>query len=285
MNENKKRKLSDRPMLSGFLAMILTELGSYGLAGALVLASVLVLRKSGYLVFDDVRALGVQVSNYIYAITPFLAVIWLYVFYRRNQKNGYLGAVKIRGRNCRDVWICIGIFAAVFLFNFFYNPLTMPNGLQQIHFAPSMLLLPFCAGISEEVVSRGIPVAVMMRGKPDAKRIRKIQFLTAVLFSMMHLMNGFGAGNTIVQLFTTLCMGIFWSAVYLRTGSIVISMVMHFLYDSLLEMMVVPVPTPMLNIAFLIIEPLLLITFGFVLTRKSKKEEILEIWANIWNEQ
>lgn len=284
MNESKKRSLSDRPMLSGFLSMILTELGSYGLALVLSLVPIIVMIKSGLLVIDDVRSLGVQVSNIIYAITPFLAVIWLYVFCRRNQKQGYLGAVKIRGKNCRDVWICISIFAAAFLVNFFYGPLTMPDGLKQIHFAPSMLLIPFCAGVSEEIVSRGIPVAVMMRGKPDTKRIRKIQLLTAVMFSLMHLMNGFGAGNTVAQLFTTLCMGIFWAALYLRTGSIVISIVMHFVYDLLLTMIVVPKPTPMVNIAFLITLPLLLMAFGFVLTRKSKKEEILEVWANIWSE-
>lgn len=284
MTENQKSKLSDRPMLSGFLSMILAEICSYGLALVLSLVPIIVLSKSGHLVVDDVRSLGAQISNYIYAITPFLALICLYVFYRRNQKNGYLGAVKIRGRNCRDVWICIGIFAAAFLVNFFYGPLTMPDGLQKIHFAPSMLLIPFCAGISEEVVSRGIPIAVMMRGKPDTKRILKIQLLTAVLFSLMHLMNGFAAGNAIVQLFSTLCMGIFWAAVYLRTGSIVISMVMHFLYDFLLEMMVVPDPTPIINIVFLITLPLMLMAFGFVLTRKSRKEEILEIWANIWSE-
>jgi len=97
----------------------------------------------------------------------------------------------------------------------------------------------------------------MMRGKPDSKRIRRVFLVTSILFSLMHLVNGYGAGNTIVQLIATFIMGMFWGAIYLRTGSILITIVFHFLYDVFSNMMVLPDPIQTSNIVFLILVQLM----------------------------
>lgn len=77
----------------------------------------------------------------------------------------------------------------------------------------------------------------------------------------------------------------FWGAIYLRTGSILITIVFHFLYDVFSNMLVLPDPIQTSNIVFLILVQLLPIVLTIVIMRKSKLEEIKKTWANIWNEQ
>lgn len=282
--ENKKRKLSDHPILFGIVCLLLTDLCTYILGAVLSFLSVPLLRRVGIINATDLMIMAKQLSNVIYMVTPVLAVIILHVFYRKNKKNGFQGTVKVRGKNCLDVWICIGIFVVAFAARFFHGVLTTPDGFNKIDFGLSALPLHICAGIAEEIVYRGIPVAVMMRGKPDSKRIRIVFIVTSLMFSLMHLVNGYGAGNTIVQLIATFIMGMFWGAIYLRTGSILITIVFHFLYDVLTTMMVLPDPIQASNIIFLLLVQLLPIALVIVLMRKSKMEEIKKTWAKVWPE-
>lgn len=283
--EKKKRKLSERPILFGIVCLLLTDLCSYILGAVITLLVSPLLRRVGIIDSTDLTIQAQQVSNVIYLITPILAIIVMYVFFRRNQKNDFQGVIKVRGENCRDIWICIGIFIVAFVARFFHGVLTTPDGVNKVHLGLSLLPLHICAGIAEEIVYRGIPVAVMMRGKPDSKRIRRVFLVTSILFSLMHLINGYGAGNTIVQLIATFIMGMFWGAIYLRTGSILITIVFHFLYDVFSNMMVLPDPIQTSNIVFLIFVQLLPIVLSIVIMRKSKLEEIKKTWAKIWNEQ
>lgn len=282
--EKQKRKLSERPILFGIVCLLLTDLCTYILGAIISFLAAPLLRKVGIVDSSDLLIQAKQLSNVIYTITPILAIIVVYAFYRRNQKNGYQGAIKVRGKNCSDVWICIGIFVVAFVARFFHGVLTTPDGVNKVHLGLSLLPLHICAGIAEEIVYRGIPVAVMMRGKPDSKRIRRVFLVTSILFSLMHLINGYGAGNTIVQLIATFIMGMFWGAIYLRTGSILITIVFHLLYDVFTSMLVLPDPIQTSNIIFLFFVQLLPIVLTIVIMRKSKMEDIKETWANIWKE-
>lgn len=283
--KTEKRKLSERPILFGMVCLLLTDLCSYILGTVITLLAAPMLRRVGIINATDLKIQAQQVSNIIYIITPILAIIVMYVFYRKNQKNDYKGVINVRGENCLDVWICIGIFVVAFIARFFHGLMTTPDGFNKLHFGLSALPLHICAGIAEEIVYRGIPVAVMMRNMPDSKRIRRVFIVTSILFSLMHLVNGYGAGNTIVQLIATFIMGMFWGAIYLRTGSILITIVFHFLYDVFVNMMVLPDPIQTSNIVFLIFVQLLPIVLTIVIMRKSKMEEIKKTWANIWSEK
>lgn len=283
--ENKKRKLPDRPILFGIACLLLTDLCSYVLGTVISFLLTPLLRRVGIVNASDLLTQAKQVSNVIYMITPILAIIVMYVFYRRDQNNGYQGAIKVRGKNCLDVWICIGFFVVAFIARFFHGLLTTPDGFNKINYGLAALPLHICAGIAEEIVYRGVPVAVMMRGKPDSKRIYKVFIVTSILFSVMHLVNGYGAGDTFVQLIATFIMGMFWGGIYLRTGSILITIVFHFLYDVFSTMLVLPDPIQTSNIIFLIFVQLLPIALTIVIMHKSKMEEIKKTWASIWSEQ
>lgn len=283
--KKEKRQLSERPILFGIVCLLLTDLCTYILGTIITLLISPLLRRVGIIDSSDLRIQAQQVSDVIYIITPILAIIVMYLFYRRNQKNDYQGVIKVRGENCLDVWICTGIFVLAFVARFFHGLLTTPDGFNKLHFGLSALPLHICAGIAEEIVYRGIPVAVMMRNKPDSKRIHRVFIVTSILFSLMHLVNGYGAGNTIVQLIATFIMGMFWGAIYLRTGSILITIVFHFLYDVFSNMLVLPDPIQTPNIVFLIFVQLLPIVLTIVIMHKSKIEGIKKTWANIWSEQ
>ena len=160
--KTEKRKLSERPILFGMVCLLLTDLCSYILGTVITLLAAPMLRRVGIINATDLKIQAQQVSNIIYIITPILAIIVMYVFYRKNQKNDYKGVINVRGENCLDVWICIGIFVVAFIARFFHGLMTTPDGFNKLHFGLSALPLHICAGIAEEIVYRGIPVAVMM---------------------------------------------------------------------------------------------------------------------------
>lgn len=202
-----------------FVAILVAYIGGYALTGVI---SVL-MRITGFpanLDSDTKTAILADVSQ---VMIPILAAIWMFVFYRKNRKNGYRGAIKIRGKNCLDVWICIAVFFVVTIARYIYGALIMPGGLSLIHIGKSAILSSIYAGVSEEIVTRGIPFAIIMQGEPDAKRIRKALLLTSVVFALFHLLNGGGAGMGIYQVALTFAMGLCYGAVYLRTGSILAS--------------------------------------------------------------
>lgn len=282
--ENKKKKLSDRPLLAGFVAMLLAILFAY--IGGYVIVGVisLLMRITGIPANIDQDAKVAILVDISQVVIPIMAAIWMYIYYRRNQKNGYRGAMKIRGKNCLDVWVCIGIFFVVTIVRYIYGALLMPGGLSLIHIGMSAVISSIYAGVSEEIVTRGIPFAIMMRGEPDAKRIRKALVLTSIVFALFHLLNGGGAGMGIYSVALTFAMGLCYGAVYLRTGSILASIIFHFADDIFALTVVAPNPTPALYIVLFIFNLILPVFLTIALMRKSKVEEIKETWATIWGE-
>lgn len=282
--ENRKKKLSDRPYLFGLVCVVLATIGSYGAASVVTLVGLKLLGGAFGFSSLDMDAKTVLLTRIVQMVVPFLAAVCMYIFYLLNRKNGYRGAIKVRGKNCRDVWVCIAIFAVVTVARYFYGPLTIPDGFSRIDIGARALFLAFCAGISEEIITRGIPLAVMMRGKPEAKRIRTALILTSVVFGVMHLLNGYGGATGPLQVVFTFITGMFMGAVYLRTGSILTTIVFHVIYDIFATTIVLPDPMEMSHILFLLFNELLLLVFAIVLMRKSRIEDIKETWAEVWAE-
>lgn len=284
MNENKRTKLSQRPLLFGIVCMVLAILGAYIGGYAVTALIALLLKSAGIFASFDADA-KIEVLTYVAeAIIPIMAAICMYVFCRINRVNGYRGAVRIRCGNCCDVWVCIGIFAVVTIVRYFLGLWMMPDGLRQMHIGMSSVLMSVYAGVSEEIVIRGIPMAVMMRSRPDTKRIRRAVLLTAVVFGVVHLLNGFNGGMGLFQVLFTFVVGLFLGGVYLRTGSILVTIVFHILYDILATSTVFPDTLPASYIVFYLSGQMLPLIFLFVIMRKSKIEEIKETWTNIWVE-
>lgn len=90
------------------------------------------------------------------------------------------------------------------------------------------------AGVVEEITNRGIPVGNGMRVVRTRKKAILLCLLTSAVFGLIHLINLF-AGATVSGVITQCVgafgMGFYFAALYLRTGSIIPGMIVHFLND------------------------------------------------------
>ena len=154
--------------------------------------------------------------------------------------------------------------AALFLFNWWFSPqfkgcfrleipfqtlltLLIPFGVKTLldviataveagwYFHPTVLSLcmAIVAGFGEEVMFRGLLVPIGM-GFLKKHRVFLTVFTSSVIFGAMHLFNaGSGAGMTlaILQAVATTFAGVFLAAIYLRSGSVLVPIVLHGVYD------------------------------------------------------
>ncbi len=121
--------------------------------------------------------------------------------------------------------------------------------------------------------------------------------LLSLIFGVAHIGNaliGANIGMSVMQVINSFFMGVFFSALYLRTGSIVPSMVAHGLVDFVSFAF-----DPMVNESGLLTETLsgkyltntvlqvcltvIMGIIGFYMLRKSKQDEIYRIWNKKWS--
>lgn len=154
--------------------------------------------------------------------------------------------------------------------------------------------LSVTAGISEEIIFRGLPLSYLKRQLRDEKHVPLIVFVTGALFGLSHLGNivfGSSVSASIEQAVTTTGLGIFFGALFMRGGNIAVPILLHTLHDILMLSFDAPdeVSAVITREAELRDIPVMLIcvgigVFGFFLVRKSKRREICEMWAETWSQ-
>ena len=166
----------------------------------------------------------------------------------------------------------------------------------KLFFNPSVLavIMALSAGISEESIFRICTHPIAMRYVKKEFRILPVTIALSVIFSLAHIGNlfqGADVGMTVAQLVHSLFLGFFLSAVYLRTGSALLPILIHGLLDWL-EFVLQPTleGTGILAEAYdpvqLTYELALGVALGIVglyMLRKSKTPEIHEIWDKKWS--
>lgn len=156
-------------------------------------------------------------------------------------------------------------------------------------------ILSLQAGFFEETMFRAVPIAYLMRAyKFNEKKITFSVILTSILFGLIHATNmlmGAPLGATIYQVVCATGIGIFFGAVYMRTGNILWCIFSHILQDFLafLNEAAVNESGVMKEITFtpdVIWDILIMAVFtvlGLYYIRKSKRGEITERWKKIWS--
>ena len=92
------------------------------------------------------------------------------------------------------------------------------------------------AGICEETAFRALPVSLMLRYWNREDKILNVMWVSAVCFALSHALNaaaGASALMTVYQVFCCLGAGAFFAALFIRTGSILPCMLLHFMQDLL----------------------------------------------------
>ena len=163
-------------------------------------------------------------------------------------------------------------------------------------FGTASVLLAFlralAPGFGEEVTYRGLGVANYLRRVPTEKGVTAAFWLSSVVFGLVHLLNvGSGAplGISVIQALYAIGIGMALGAVYLRTGNLWPSIIIHTSLD-FMEF----VRNDLGNAAGVMsaVGKGDIITFvagaagciwGLYLIRPSKRGAIVSLWKNKWN--
>ena len=144
------------------------------------------------------------------------------------------------------------------------------------------------AGVTEEIAFRELPISYMARQWRDEKKIPLMVIIPGTAFGLTHLSNIVGSKptDTLAQVVISIFFGVFFSAVYVRTGSIWAVLIGHTLHDLLVSSAAVYTPElPDIVIAEWAIILIILAAYGLYLVRKEKRSEIIEFWDRRWNRQ
>lgn len=161
-----------------------------------------------------------------------------------------------------------------------------------LDFSFLIILVGITAPFTEEVIFRGFIISNLMRIKKSKNlSIYLIVALSALPFGLGHLFN-IMAGATItyaiLQAFITLCLGVLYAAVYLRTGNLIAPIIAHGLMDisALVDSNLIGVSNISLasqipssiEIISTIIVAIIVLSFGLYYVRKEKWEDIDKTW-------
>ena len=124
--------------------------------------------------------------------------------------------------------LLVFINGGVFIGSYFVNTKFVP-GVEAV-------VMSLLVGFFEESFFRGIILGQLVHNFKGRHRIVNAVLVSSVLFGLMHaghFFDNFGQSgiNTTLQIGYAICLGVYFSAVTLRTGSLFWSMVMHATFD------------------------------------------------------
>ena len=165
-----------------------------------------------------------------------------------------------------------------------------------IDFDPSLkaVLMGLSAGFGEESMFRIFALAIVMRFLKKENRVLTATIVLSVVFGLSHIGNiqqGADPGMTVAQVFTSLFMGLFFAAIYLRSGSVILPIFAHAFYD---WVCFVTDPTVSSNgivvgtygtgeLIYAIVTAVLLGVTGIYMLRKTELPETIELWNRKWS--
>lgn len=165
-------------------------------------------------------------------------------------------------------------------------------------FKPSFnyLCLAVMAGCNEETAFRAMLIAIGMKYLKGNNRSRTVVIISSVIFGVIHVTNltaGADLVMTIAQILMAICAGLVLAAIYLRTGSIILGMIAHSIYDfinfitdsTINESGIVtaaPEGSKTIVAVSIIIISAILAFAGIFMIRKSKTDDIEKIWQKKW---
>ena len=194
------------------------------------------------------------------------------------------------GVPAKEVCMIFALFAADLVLSYLAD---LPDAGFYFNPTAAALASAVSAGFVEETMFRSVSVPIGMRYLKSEKRIIIIALLTSVLFGAVHLGNvNEGASMTmaVIQTVASIGGGLFYCAAYMRTGSALVPIVMHSVYDYMCF-----VTDPSLDNGImtgesvttgLVLSIAVKIAFGIVglwLIRPAVRGKIQDIWDDKWS--
>ena len=276
-----KHRILDRNTVLG---MVLLTALSY------LMVSIVIGFVVGGIVGITVRLLNIPGSETIlyvaYAAAAFLMLAihkrWFYPEFESNIRTDNLGRWLLNG---------LGILLAIIVPDIIIMLVTKGN-----YAAPTLTTLhtSLMAGVTEEIIFRAVPVSYGMRQIKESKKIPMVLVTSTLIFALFHATNIFAGANaqaTLIQVFSTFGAGAVMCALFLRSGSILPSMMLHFLYDvyalmnadSVSESGIMAEALGTRDIVCNIVIFAVEIGLVLFLLRKSVLEDVMTLWNKKWN--
>lgn len=274
MNHTKPHKLFDHPLLGMAVSVLLV----YFLYLILSL-----LHKTVYYIATGSSTTD-QISNAVITIVSSLLYLLFHQLWFRGELKHFFG-VKGLGR---AVWIGSGILVVILveLILHIWSGEKIGNVLIAV-------ILGIAPGINEEVAWRIIPVSIAMRQKEKKSVIWMAFLLPSLVFGLIHginLLAGADLLSTLFQMIYAIGLGLIFAAIYLRTGNIWASMLLHSLVDIVAFLSADMqqsggVLTTSADLSAYWLQMIFIVIFfvnALVAFRRSRREEIPAVWDRIW---
>lgn len=158
-----------------------------------------------------------------YALIVSLGFLWL--------RGDRMYSCGLKRRGIRNLVPCLAMLV-VCLLKFIHPLAEFGITFDQLIYAA---VLATEAGVFEEFLMRGLPLGNILWKKDSRKQFIGLAFYTSFFFGLMHIANLFKGGDipgVVGQVFNATCVGVLFAAIYLRTGSIIPTIILHALWDA-----------------------------------------------------
>ena len=156
-----------------------------------------------------------------------------------------------------------------------------------------ILFVSLAAGMTEELIFRGVVVSTLMRQWKDQNKFRTAALVSGIIFGLIHALNVFAGADplgTLFQVISAIGIGVFFSAVYLRTGSIVPCMFYHTVHDILAiagssgvtDSGIIATSSLDKSDLINLVLTVVLAAIAFYMLRDAQNEEMRAIWNRKW---
>ncbi len=284
--ENKSKWFESHPVAYALIMMaVSTALAGVAVLGVAAIVN-LVVTMVMYGSLDHVKPSDLGLVNTGTELSGFVVVLLLFWFIFRKNLRGFFNTRRF-GASFLLGWSILVATAA----NLLISILNQDYG----NFGAA-LLMGLQPGVGEEVLFRIIPICLVMRSKDRERLIVPIIAFTSVLFGLVHGVNIFSGADPVTTLFQIAyasCIGFLFAVIYLKTGDIWITMLLHTIMDTSAflgsetqsEGGVQVQGVDVANAVLLLVCTVLFFVNAFSLFKKTSKTEILDTWSGIWKAQ
>ena len=152
------------------------------------------------------------------------------------------------------------------------------------------------AGLGEEFIFRGVLISTLMRQWKDQNKFRSAALVSGIVFGLIHATNVFAGADplrTLLQVIGAVGIGVIFTAVYLRSGSILPCMFYHTLHDiiaiagesEVTETGIITASKINMGDGANLLMSLVLAAIALWLLRPEKNEEMRALWNRKWKLQ
>lgn len=240
-------------------------------------------------IFGNVLPLSKEDVNYIGMI---LGTLLTLLVHKRWFYPEYEGTLKTKDFTR---WLITGVIILVICL----LPDIIISLILKTHFGPPTLhsvLMACVAGTVEETIFRGLPVSYLMRQNKKKSHIIWIAVVTSLLFGLVHALNVLAGATlpaTLLQVISASAAGLLLGALFIRSGSLLPSIVIHAIndvyafmnLDLVSEDGIVEGALKTSDIVLNLILSVLQIIIAIYLLHPSAWDEIMETWNRKWGKK